>query len=74
MTTTRQIPHERQHELIEQTLHEIRGDVKWLLEELGHEDDGTGRLTRMEAILATIATRTDALDTKLNQLLERVDS
>ncbi len=24
--------HERQHDLIEQTLHEIRGDVKWLRE------------------------------------------
>ncbi|MCY4617978.1 MAG: hypothetical protein OXD50_05410 [Chloroflexi bacterium] len=88
MTTARQIPHERQHELIEQTLHEVRGDLKWLLEELGHGDDGLSRLDRVEAALddglsrldrvevalAAILARTDSIDAKLDQVLDSRDS
>ena len=58
--TTQSMTHERQHELIEGTLHEIRGDLKWIMEELGHDDDGESRLDRLESKVDRILEKLDA--------------
>lgn len=69
MTTSR-VDHNRQHELIEQTLHEIRGGVKWLREEM---DGVTTRLDRLEDRVGSLESKVDVMKLAMEGWFDQVD-
>ncbi len=67
--TTSSVSHDRQHELIEQTLHEIRGDVKWLRE---NQEQMAARLDRVEAAVTELQAsneRQEAFNGEIKEIL-----
>lgn len=78
MTTSSRTDHDRQHQLIAETLHEIRGDVKWLREHVDLIEERTGRLderlgrieTAFEELVQHQSRHNEQTNTAVIELLE----